>query len=79
MAIEIPSDIGHVEHKDPDLARQWRLDTRWAFSEALRGGFFVSEFCRTLRGQQGPGAYLLEKGKVEDFVPEMARRPSIAQ
>jgi predicted GNAT superfamily acetyltransferase len=75
VAIEIPSDIGYVEHKDPELARQWRLDTRWAFGEALNAGFFVAEFCRALRGQQGPGAYLLEKGSVEDLIPEMARRP----
>lgn len=74
VAIEIPSDIGYVEHKDPELAKRWRMDTRWAFSEALSAGFFVAEFCRTLRGQQGPGAYLLEKGNAEDLVPEMARR-----
>jgi len=74
IAIEIPSDIGQIENKDPGLARQWRTDTRWAFSEALRAGFFVAEFCRTLRGQQGPGAYLLEKGTVGEYVPEIARR-----
>jgi hypothetical protein len=28
-----------------------------------------------VRGQQGPGVYLLEKAKVEDYVPEMQRRP----
>jgi predicted GNAT superfamily acetyltransferase len=66
IAIEIPSDIGSVEHKDPALARQWRLETRWAFTEALQSGFFVAEFCRTVRGQQGPGVYLLEKGTPED-------------
>ena len=78
VAIEIPSDIGYVEHKHPELAKQWRLDTRWAFTEALGSGFFVAEFCRTLRGQQGPGAYLLEKGKAEDSIPEIARRVGVA-
>jgi len=73
IAIEVPSDIGFVERKDAALARQWRLETRWAFTEALKAGFFVAEFCRTVRGQQGPGAYLLEKGKVEEYVPELAR------
>jgi len=72
IAIEIPSDIQSVEQRDPSLAREWREATRWAFSEALRGGFFVAEFCRTVRGQQGPGAYLLEKGNVEEYVPELA-------
>ena len=71
IAIEIPSDIGEVEKKDMDLAGEWREATRWAFTEALKAGFFVAEFCRTVRGQQGPGAYLLEKGSVEEYVPEL--------
>ena len=76
IAIEIPSDIGYVEEKDPALAREWRLQTRWAFTEALKTGFVVAEFCRTVRGQQGPGVYLLEKGRVEEFVPEISREHS---
>lgn len=71
IAIEIPSDIHFIERKDPELAREWRMATRWAFTEALKAGFFVAEFCRTVRGKQGPGAYLLEKGKIEEFVPEI--------
>jgi len=73
IAIEIPSDIGSVETKDAALAREWRLQTRWAFTEALHAEFIVAEFCRTVRGQQGPGVYLLEKRTVEDYVPEMKR------
>jgi chorismate synthase len=73
IAIEIPSDITSLEEKDPPLAQEWRQATRWAFAEALKSGFFVAEFCRTVRGQQGPGAYLLEKGSIEEYVPEMAR------
>lgn len=73
IAIEVPGDITLVEEKDAPLARAWRLATRWAFTEALRAGFFVAEFCRTIRGQQGPGAYLLEKASVEEFVPELKR------
>ena len=75
IAIEIPSDIGSVEQKDPALAREWRLATRWAFTEALKAGFLVAEFCRAVRGKQGPGTYLLEKGNLEDYVPEMGRSP----
>jgi predicted GNAT superfamily acetyltransferase len=73
IAIEIPSDINAVGSADPALARQWREATRWAFMEAKRAGFFVAEFCRTIRGQQGPGAYLLEKGTLEEYVPELGR------
>lgn len=75
IAIEIPSDILSIEQKDPQLAREWRMATRWAFTESLHAGFFVVEFCRTVRGQQGPGVYLLEKGKVEEYVPELAQTP----
>ena len=73
IAIEIPSDIGSLEQKDPELAREWRQATRWAFTEALKAGFLVAEFCRTVRGQQGPGVYLLEKGSIEEYVPELQR------
>ena len=61
IAIEIPGDIAQMERDDIALARQWRNATRWAFTEALRAGFMVQEFCRSIRGQQGPGAYLLER------------------
>jgi predicted GNAT superfamily acetyltransferase len=72
IAIEIPSDIGTIEEKDLALARAWRSETRWAFTEALKGGFFVTEFCRVVRGNQGPGVYLLEKGDPAEYVPELA-------
>jgi len=75
IAIQIPSDIGTVEHKDPGLAREWRVATRWAFTEALRAGFFVAEFARTVAGKQGPGNYLLEKGSVTEYIPELQRKP----
>lgn len=60
-AIEIPGDIDRIEREARDLAREWRLATRRAFSEAIKAGFVVTEFCRSVRGQQGPGAYLLER------------------
>jgi predicted GNAT superfamily acetyltransferase len=74
VAIQIPSDIVAVEQKDPGLAREWRTATRWAFTEALRAGFFVAEFARTGAGKQGPGNYLLEKGSVAEYVPELQRK-----
>jgi predicted GNAT superfamily acetyltransferase len=61
IAIEIPGDIDPIEREYPDRAREWRLSTRKAFTEAIKAGFIVKEFCRSIRGQQGPGAYLLEK------------------
>lgn len=69
IAIQIPSNIRDIENSDPVLAKDWREATRWAFSEALNNGFFVGEFCRTVRGQQGPGVYLLEKGTIQERVP----------
>jgi predicted GNAT superfamily acetyltransferase len=61
IAIEIPGDIDSSETEDRDRAREWRLATRNAFTEAIKTGFVVKEFCRSIRGQQGPGAYLLER------------------
>lgn len=72
IAIEIPGDIASVEKKDAGLAREWREATRWAFTEALKAGFLVAEFCRAVRGQQGPGVYLLEKVRIDEYVPELA-------
>src|ERR1700690_2293967 len=66
VSIEIPGDILAVEREDTGLAREWREATRWAFCEALKAGFFVSEFCRSIRGQQGPGGYLLQRDSVSE-------------
>lgn len=63
IAIEIPGNIGQIEATNADLARRWRLATRKAFTEAINAGFTVTEFCRSIRGQQGPGAYLLERAE----------------
>ncbi|MFY9674251.1 MAG: hypothetical protein WB817_01720 [Terriglobales bacterium] len=68
VSIEIPGEILSVEAADMGLAREWREATRWAFRESLKAGFHVSEFCRSVRGQQGPGAYLLQRGKLEEMV-----------
>lgn len=70
LSIEIPTNINALEGAYPELAREWRSATRWAFGEALGAGFFVAEFCRSVRGHQGPGAYLLQQGTLDDFVPE---------
>jgi len=61
IAIEVPGNMDQMEREDMPLARRWRETTRTAFNTAVRSGFVVTEFCRSIRGQQGPGAYLLEK------------------
>jgi len=71
VSIEIPGDILEVERKDMGLAREWRDATRWAFREAVKAGFVVTEFCRSIRGHQGPGAYLLQRGTIAELLPEM--------
>lgn len=68
VSIEIPGDILEVERTDMGLAREWREATRWAFTEAIAAGFYVAEFCRAIRGQQGPGAYLLERGSITETI-----------
>jgi predicted GNAT superfamily acetyltransferase len=70
VSIEIPGDILAVERTDMGLAREWRDATRWAFRESVKAGFLVSEFCRSVRGQQGPGAYLLQRGTVSELIPD---------
>jgi len=70
VSIEIPGDILEVERIDMGLAREWRDATRWAFREALKAGFFVAEFSRSIRGQQGPGAYLLQRGTIAELIPD---------
>jgi predicted GNAT superfamily acetyltransferase len=70
VKIEIPGEILEVERSDMELAREWRAATRWAFTESVRAGFFVADYCRSIRGQQGPGAYLLQKGSVGELVTE---------
>jgi predicted GNAT superfamily acetyltransferase len=71
VSIEIPGDILALEKADMGLAREWREATRWAFRESVKAGFFVAEYCRSVRGQQGPGAYLLQRGTVGEFVGEL--------
>ncbi len=70
VSIEIPGDILAVERANMALAREWRDATRWAFRESLKAGFVVAEFCRSIRGQQGPGAYLLQRDAVSELIPE---------
>jgi predicted GNAT superfamily acetyltransferase len=71
VSIEIPGDILEIERADMPLAREWREATRWAFRESLKTGFVVADFCRSIRGHQGPGAYLLQKTTVSELITEL--------
>jgi predicted GNAT superfamily acetyltransferase len=66
-SIAIPHDIGSIERSDPDLARQWRKETRGAFSEALAAGFVVAEFVRRSLEDGGVGVYVLTRGSLQDL------------
>jgi predicted GNAT superfamily acetyltransferase len=55
-AIEIPSNIDSLPR---ETALRWREDTRWAFTEALKAGYFVDAFIRETRGDKRIGKYLL--------------------
>lgn len=62
LAIEIPGAINDLQRRAPTLAVEWREVTRWAFTEALRLGYFVEEFSRATVGDQSIGRYLLSYG-----------------
>ena len=62
LSIEIPTNINDVQRGAPGLAVEWRKATRWAFTEALRLGYFVDEFNRSTVSEQSIGRYLLSYG-----------------
>ena len=55
-AIEIPS---HIDALPRETGLRWRDDTRWAFTEALKAGYFVDAFVRETRGDKRIGKYIL--------------------
>lgn len=62
LAIEIPGDINDLQRRTGALAIAWREATRWAFTEAMMGGYLVDEFHRLTRSGQSIGRYLLSHG-----------------
>ena len=66
-AIEIPEDINSIERSEPNLARQWREETRRAFSNAIEAGLIVRDFVRRARDGQTVGVYILSRGNMKDF------------
>jgi predicted GNAT superfamily acetyltransferase len=67
-SIAIPNDIIGLESRDAAVAWEWRLATRWAFTELRKAGFVVTDYYRATSNSSDTGAYLLESGKMEDFI-----------
>jgi predicted GNAT superfamily acetyltransferase len=67
-SIEIPSDINALQSQGTATALRWREDTRWAFTEALKAGYFVAGFVREKREAKMVGRYLLRRGTLRDVV-----------
>jgi predicted GNAT superfamily acetyltransferase len=65
-SVAIPDDIVALETRDSAVAWEWRLATRWAFTELTKAGFVVTDYRRA--SGPGTGAYLLESGNLEDFI-----------
>lgn len=63
-SIEIPADIDALQQQRSEIALRWREETRWAFTEALKAGYFVKAFVRATRGEKRIGKYLLSKGEL---------------
>src|SRR5215218_5059568 len=64
VAIEIPANIDALQEQNRETARRWREETRWAFTEALKAGYFVESFAREIRDDKRIGKYLLRKGMI---------------
>jgi predicted GNAT superfamily acetyltransferase len=58
--IEIPSNIDALPR---ETGLRWREDTRWAFTEALKAGYFVDGFVRETRDDKRIGKYILSRKK----------------
>ncbi|HEU4874497.1 MAG TPA: GNAT family N-acetyltransferase [Pyrinomonadaceae bacterium] len=61
--IEIPSNIDTLPR---ETGLTWREDTRWAFTEALKSGYFVDAFVRETRGDKRIGKYILSRRKAQE-------------
>ena len=64
VVIEIPSNIDALQQQNRQTARRWREETRWAFTEALKAGYFVEAFARETRGDKQIGKYFLRRGSI---------------
>lgn len=69
VSIEIPGDINSIEKANRELAFEWRLATRRAFTKAMAAGFLVEEYYRNDNGDMPSGQYILVRDKgLEDIL-----------
>jgi predicted GNAT superfamily acetyltransferase len=54
--IEIPPNYQKIRQEDPELAKQWRNETREALETAFSSGYLVTDFLY-LKGEQIPRSY----------------------
>jgi predicted GNAT superfamily acetyltransferase len=66
--IEIPRDIGTLEHQCPGLAMAWRDATCRAFTAALAAGYLVEEFYYVFRTSRPSSIYVLTLDRKVDDV-----------
>jgi predicted GNAT superfamily acetyltransferase len=55
ILVEIPGDINAVQRESPETARDWRVRTRRAFTDALAEGYVIVDFYR----RENEGIYIL--------------------
>jgi predicted GNAT superfamily acetyltransferase len=55
LLVEIPGDINAVQRESPETARDWRVRTRRAFTDALAEGYVIVDFYR----RENEGIYIL--------------------
>jgi predicted GNAT superfamily acetyltransferase len=60
VIVEIPGDLNRIVEQTVPLATRWRETTRGAFTEAMRAGYVVEDFCFAERSGRKIGVYLLE-------------------
>ncbi|HVF46237.1 MAG TPA: hypothetical protein VNA17_01585 [Pyrinomonadaceae bacterium] len=71
VSIEIPLDIDRIENNDSGRAREWREQTRYAFTRALDAGLVVADYRITVTKC---GTYILRRGSLEDAAKSVHRR-----
>ncbi len=64
LLVEIPSDIQALKLLSPDLALEWRLQTREIFSGLFANGYLVTDFIFE-RGPQPRSFYVLSYGDAQ--------------
>ena len=59
LLVEIPTGFGDMQRRNPDLALEWRMTTRFIFQSYFGRGYKVVDFF--LSREEGKGQYLLAR------------------